>query len=87
MEAKDKAEKLYWKFVKIIDPHWGILIRKDVKQKAIQCAMICVDEIINDSEKTLAIINQINMEGFNRINTVSAIVFWKEVKSELEKMK
>ncbi|STC97724.1 Uncharacterised protein [Elizabethkingia anophelis] len=49
--------------------------------------MACVDEIINDSEKTLAVINQINMDGFNRINTVSAIVFWKEVKTELEKMK
>ena len=86
MEAKEKADKLYWKFVKIIDPHFGVAIRKDVKQRAIQCAIICVDELINDSEKTLAVIGQINMEGFNRINTVSAIVFWKEVKIELEKM-
>ena len=46
MTPKEKAEKLYWKFVKIIDPAFGIYIKKDAHKKAKQCALIAVDEMI-----------------------------------------
>ncbi|MCT4135033.1 hypothetical protein HZP67_09875 [Elizabethkingia anophelis] len=72
MEAKEKAEKLYWKFVKIIDPHFGVAIRKDVKQRAIQCAMTCVGEFITDS----------SYDG-----RLESAQYWISVHQELEKMK
>ncbi|HFI4796500.1 TPA: hypothetical protein ACGQK4_002219 [Elizabethkingia anophelis] len=80
MTSKEKADKLYWKFVKIIDPHWGILIRKYVKQRAIQCAIASANESLRAVEKYGRDTDELqNMENEFR--------FWNEVKQELEKMK
>ncbi|MCL1656791.1 hypothetical protein M2T79_09285 [Elizabethkingia miricola] len=80
MTPKEKADKLYWKFVKIIDPHWGIFIRKDVKLKSIQCAIISAEESLRAVEKYGRDNDELqNMENEFR--------FWNEVKQELEKMK
>ncbi|MDV3882931.1 hypothetical protein CMU04_06320 [Elizabethkingia anophelis] len=80
MTPKDKAEKLYWTFVKIIHPNFGILIRKDVKQKAILCAIFCVEESLRAVEKYGRDTDELqNMENEFR--------FWDEVHQELLKMK
>lgn len=77
MKAKEKADKLYWKFLKKIDPHFGILIRKEVKQQAMQCAIISVEEII----LTLSL-SPLRVDHARQTKS-----FWLEVKQELEKMK
>lgn len=80
MTSKEKADKLYWKSVKIIDPHFGVAIRKDVKQRAIQCAIASADEALRAVEKYVRDTDELqNMENEFR--------FWNEVKQELEKMK
>ncbi|MCT4151345.1 hypothetical protein HZP59_08880 [Elizabethkingia anophelis] len=80
MTPKEKADKLYWKLVKIIDPHWGILIRKDVKQKAIQCAIVSAEESLRAVKKYGRDTDELqNMENEFR--------FWNEVKQELLNMK
>ncbi|WP_087138684.1 hypothetical protein [Elizabethkingia meningoseptica] len=53
---------------------------------AIKCALICVGELISDLEKSLDIVCQFNTNEDTRINWPSSIIFWKEVRNELEKM-
>ncbi|MCT4190247.1 hypothetical protein HZP50_07045 [Elizabethkingia anophelis] len=79
MEAKDKAEKLYWKYLKLLWPSAGqyMPIRKDKKILAIQCAMVCVEEIILTLSLSPARVDSVKQ-------TVS---YWKDIKQELEKMK
>jgi len=73
MEAKKKADELIKKFHDIDmvdndgDTYW--MERKN----AIQCALICVNEILNEC---IEINTDKSLERFN---------FWQEVKAELKK--
>ena len=69
MEAKDKAKELVNKFLQIYDGR--------VPQGK-QCALICVDEIINTG------VNQdyIEQDGY----MLSLVEFYTEVKQEIEKL-
>lgn len=70
MTSKEKAKELVWMYLPILDG-WT----NDTKTKlAKQCALICVDEILNtDSWKTD------NLEVINNY-----IDYWVEVKNEIE---
>lgn len=65
--------------MKIIDPNFGIIIRKDVKQKAILCALESADESLRAVEKYGRDNDELqNMENEFR--------FWNDVKQELLNM-
>lgn len=76
MEAKDKAEELVNKMHK---SNW-----KMTSYSAVSCAIICVDEL---TKENLTMDNESisDVEMVERLN--QRYSFWKEVKSELEKMK
>ena len=54
------------------------------KQEAKQCALFCVDEIINNSH-LLADYNEAARKGFI-FKSFSSIEYWQEVKQEIEKL-
>jgi hypothetical protein len=65
---KEKAEELYNKFLRKIehnDAYW------DVENDAKQCALICVDEILNIYEKA---------------SKHPQTIYWQQVKTEIEKL-
>lgn len=74
MEAKDKAIDLKVKFLEII-PDSTIKCNKEAEGIAILNAIICVEEILNLCKKE-----------FDK-SIYSPDDYWKEVKTELEKMK
>jgi len=39
MDAKQKAEQIYWKYVKKIDPNFGILVKRRVHDEAVKLAL------------------------------------------------
>lgn len=75
MEAKDKAEELVKKFenVELLKDYSGMW-----SPLAIECAIICVDEIIEENRHLTYYHERMGKERQS---------FYEEVKSELEKMK
>jgi nitrogenase molybdenum-iron protein alpha/beta subunit len=71
MEAKEKAEELILKFMRLQEPNYNWFHSKLAKQ----CALIAVDEIVH----SLSVIPY-GMQYF------SAIDYWIEVKQEIEKL-
>ncbi|CRH24879.1 hypothetical protein M2T28_14595 [Elizabethkingia miricola] len=74
MEAKDKAIDLKVKFLEII-PDSTIKCNKEAEGIAILNAIICVEEILNLCKKEFD------------TSIYSPADYWKEVITELEKMK
>jgi hypothetical protein len=65
MTPKEKAKELFHKY-------WLFFVKSDaigIKTKAIQCAIIAVDEILNN-------------DGFTQCNRYTT-EFWQEVKQEI----
>lgn len=67
MTPKEKAKELFNRFYEI-EPVEPIYIGMD-RGQAKQCALICVDEIIN-----------------NDYGSRSDMIFWQEVKQEIEEL-
>jgi hypothetical protein len=70
---KEKAKELFDKFYKI-EPVEPIYIGMD-RGQAKQCALICVDEIINYMDKLVG-----GEVYYSELN------YWQEVKQEIEKI-
>jgi len=68
MTPKEKAKELVDKFDGV-----GLQMRNE----AIACALICVDEIIESIPKEPSI---------STVERIGAIMFWFEVKQEIEKL-
>ncbi|MDV3685290.1 hypothetical protein CMU45_02710 [Elizabethkingia anophelis] len=75
MEAKDKAIDLKVKFLEMI-PDYILVNNDNAAELARVNAIICVDNLIETSDWLV-----------DSINGEKCINYWKEVKSELEKMK
>jgi hypothetical protein len=71
MEAKQKAEELFNKYC--IYLRAGLLYDDEAREDAKQCALIAVDELIEEQEKY-------NNASFYPSN------YWNEVKQEIEKI-
>lgn len=72
MNAKDKAKELiskFWIFADNSDTFGQHIIIKNFNAK--QCALICVDEILNE---------------LTELHHKTPLLFWKEVKQEIEKL-
>jgi hypothetical protein len=65
MKPKEKAEELVWKYSRALQ-----LWDEENSLKAIQCALIAVDEILNGS----------------RLFYIEDYKYWQEVKQEIEKL-
>ena len=77
MTPKEKAEDLVSDYHVLINPHEII---HDNYNKAKQCALIAVDEIINSH-------NGIKDFLFSEIGyLITSPEYWQEVKSEIEKL-
>jgi len=75
MTPKEKAKELVDEFEKILYPNKFATDEKYVK--CVECALICVDEIINSHIKTEGLVNMIPID-------ISG--YWQEVKNEIEKL-
>jgi hypothetical protein len=71
METKQKAEELFNKYC--IYLRAGLLYDDEAREDAKQCALIAVDELIEEQEKY-------NNASFYPSN------YWNEVKQEIEKI-
>ena len=71
MEAKQKAEELFNKYC--IYLRAGLLYDEEARQDAKECALIAVNEIIEEQEKY-------NNGSFYPSN------YWNEVKQQIEKL-
>lgn len=73
MEAKEKAKELVERFKEYshfyIDPDLEV---KELEENAKQCALICVDEILEN-------LSNINLR-------LHQITFWEEVKQEIQSL-
>jgi hypothetical protein len=85
MKAKEKANELVQKYARLDhgldEKKWkGTQVRYDEHHK--QCAIICVDVIINDiEEKDLIDTDELGSVWIRSVDT-----YWQEVKQEIEKM-
>lgn len=70
MTPKERAAELVNKFIIIIRCKMG---QEDIKERAKQCALIVVDEILDD---------KLVIDGMRVINDP----YWLEVKQEIEKL-
>ena len=75
MTPKEKAKELVKHFMKIGMIGFELKARQ---QKAKQCALICVDEIINTGVHT----DYIKVDGY----MLSLVEFYTEVKQEINKL-
>jgi len=76
MTPKQKAKELYDKFFNKIDhfdAHW------DIEKQAKQCALICVDEIIEEYDLKITVI----CYDYDRETWEEELEFWQEVKQEI----
>ena len=76
MEAKEKAIELVGKFSPLVE-YWDfynneLRINEDILKDAKQCAIIAVDEIINEFEYSCC--------------ECTNVRYWQEVKIEIEKL-
>ena len=75
MEAKEKAKELVNKYQMFPD---GRIFSKETSK---QCALICVDEIINSYDG----LNENHGTEWNHDNlTIHFLEYWQEVKKEIE---
>jgi hypothetical protein len=72
MTPEEKAKELLWKYLPILES-W----KEDNSNKAKQCALITVDEILNIKPNNPFIVN-----GYYK----APIQYWREVKQEIEKL-
>ena len=75
MNYKEKAEELYSKFSKALDFEHNFF---SVKEEAKQCALICVDEIMNLG---LLYGDAPFGDGGKQFHS-----YWQQVKTEIEKL-
>ena len=79
MEARLKAQELLWKYLPILES-W----KEDNSNKAKQCALIAVDEIIKvchyNSKENLSNWELVGLDDFE------FSCYWNEVKEEIEKL-
>jgi len=72
MTPKEKAEELYDKFLRYVPAE-----EEFEHEYAKQCALVTVDEIINNNTKIPGVLPQDTMHNTS---------FWQEVKKEIEKL-
>ena len=72
-KAEELVEKYYWTFG---DGYLG--------EQHIQCALIAVDEIINDLKESLEIAEGLHPHAKGLIS--GSLVAWQKVKKEIEKL-
>ena len=78
MTPKEKAIELVYKFMPIVECGDNRYSDKVQKQNAKQCALIAVDEILNNfGTKT---------NGQTFYTEYRAVQFWQQVKTEIEKL-
>lgn len=70
MTTKEKAEELVWKYSRALQ-----LWDEENSLKAIRCALIAVDEILDD-----------DMYGMEEEHFENRIDYWEQVKQEIEKL-
>jgi len=77
MKAEDKAKELVERFDKLDTPH-----HRDTwyKHDAIQCALICVEEIIKTEPKYAS------YPSVGMLIWESHINYWQDVKTEIQKL-
>jgi hypothetical protein len=87
MTPKEKAEELIKKF---FEPVRWKLGQEDVKQRAKECALIAVDEIIDSSPRYPSDVDWDDCGATHQYyyeeQIQEALKFWKEVKQEIEKL-
>lgn len=76
MDAKTKAEELYDKFLQYTPVEFE-------HEYAIKCALICVDEMIQEYETLTD--DKSSWEGY-KYKPLERISFFKKVKQEIEKL-
>lgn len=83
MTPKEKAEELINKFTHPVRWKMG---QEDIKQRAKQCALIAVDEIIESrSEDTRFDDTLLSTSNYHTPHPMH-LSYWKEVKHELNKL-
>ena len=87
--AEEKAMQIYMSFVKSYDPFFGILIKKHVKQKAIQASIVYCKGIIEELELILQKLGYRPNEGncYYIDHPLQRLSFYQETKTHLESMK
>ena len=76
MEAKEKANDLVSKILDLEFEYTKSLLRTASVEKAKQCALICVNELINSTQP------KSSMFRYNEY----CFEYWEEVKQEIEKL-
>ena len=72
MNAKEKAEQLYDKFLQYVPAE-----EEFEHEYAKKCALIAIDEVLNNTKKILNVLDT---------NSMYNNWFWEEVKQEIEKL-
>lgn len=81
MTTKDKAKELvekFYPFAYCSDGNNSMNRNYQIEENSKQCALICVDEIINANV-------QEEFEG-HMVDEIGAVDYWREVKQEIEKL-
>ena len=93
MTAKEKADELFWKYRPIIAGKQfvtGLVLMSEAKELTKQCALIVVDEIINDWINKLKKLKDETIEIKHSLDEMMelshSIKYWNEVKQEIEKL-
>ena len=94
MTPKEKAEDLFWKYRPIIAGKQfvtGLVLMSEAKELTKQCALIAVDEIINNwinnfkklkKDETIEIKHSLD----EMMQLSHSMKYWQEVKQEIEKL-
>ena len=83
MKAKEKAKELVDRFYKVLTKGYAgndlaqIFADSMWYEEAKQCALICVDEIIESHE---------TKKAFKKMYPIEFLEYWQEVKQEIEKL-
>jgi hypothetical protein len=89
MTPKEKAIEIFNKFLKfqVLTIGFDNDINSEFtrRQRAKQCALICVDEILNNSQRNGKDIWRLPFYSDNEI-LLSDANYWNEVKTEIEKL-
>lgn len=81
MTHKEKAEELVLKFMNLQEPNYNWFH----KELAKQCALIAVDEILN---QFIGIFNAFKKQSiiFGKVEDSENFKYWQQVKQEIEKL-
>lgn len=83
MNAKEKAQELFEKFKEYSYTAWnGGENEMTTEQSAKECSLIAVNELINMAR----IYDNHNVKTDKHIYTFECVVYWQEVKSEIERL-